>query len=84
MTQATSMLLTEALKLPDSERANLAVSLIESLDPDTDTAVEAAWELELQTRLHEIASGSISAVPWNEARRQIVEDHDGYWRKRLP
>jgi len=40
-------LLKHALTLPDKERAELASSLIDSLDPTVDTDAEIAWQEEL-------------------------------------
>ena len=76
MTQATADLFNDALRLSDTERADLAARLIDTLDPATDEAIEAAWDAEIQTRIDEIQSGTVSAVPWLEARRQIMEDRD--------
>ncbi len=44
MTQQASELLQKALSLSEEERAELAGSLIESLDATVDEAAEAAWE----------------------------------------
>ena len=62
-----------ALQLPDSERAELAAKLIESLDTDVDTA----WDTEIKRRIGELDSGEVTAVPWPEARRIILGITDG-------
>jgi putative addiction module component (TIGR02574 family) len=67
-------LLEQALHLSDVERAKLAASLIESLDPGADAAVEAEWAAEVARRADELDSGSTAAIPWDDARRRILAD----------
>ena len=66
-------ILEEALRLPQEARAALAGSLLDSLDEQVDEDAEAAWDAEMVRRLGELKSGSARAVPWSEARRQILE-----------
>jgi len=65
-------LLTEALRLPDQERAELAGELIRSLDAEIDRDAEAAWSLEIRARLDRIDAESATTIPWSEARRRIL------------
>jgi putative addiction module component (TIGR02574 family) len=65
-------LLEEALHLPAEERAALAGALIESLDPEVDEDVEAAWSAEIRRRLDKVDAGVAKTVPWSEARRRIL------------
>jgi putative addiction module component (TIGR02574 family) len=74
MMQPANELLAEALRLPPSERGELAARLIESLDPTTDSDVEAAWNAEIQQRIEELETGKVKPIPWSEARLQILED----------
>lgn len=76
MTEETSQLLQAALRLPESERADLAVKLIESLDPPKGDDAEAVWSQEILQRIDELRMGQVKAVPWPEARRQIMEEDD--------
>lgn len=64
-------LLVEALRLPESERAALAGELIESLETEADTDVEAAWSAEIHRRVEDLSAGRAQTVPWAEARRRI-------------
>lgn len=61
-------LLKHALTLSDKERAELASSLIESLDPTVDADAELAWQREIARRLAE--SGRVKTIPWEEVRRK--------------
>lgn len=64
-------LLKKALTLPVAERAELAGSLIESLDKAEDGQVRVAWEAEIARRMSEIDSGKVKVVPLEEARRKL-------------
>lgn len=63
-------LLKRALTLSDKERAELASSLIDSLDPTVDADAELAWQKEIARRLEEIENGKVKTVPWDEVRRK--------------
>ena len=73
MKRETKDLLEEALKMPPEARAALAGSLLESLDGQIDEEAEAAWRLEVESRVRELDSGAVRPVPWSEARKRIVE-----------
>ena len=69
-------ILDAALKLNDQEKAAIAASLIESLDPDYDDGCDEAWAVETAKRMRELDSGQVKTVPWSEARRMIVRPGD--------
>jgi putative addiction module component (TIGR02574 family) len=71
MTQEAAELLKKALSLPVSERADLAGSLIESLDETHDPSVEAAWEEEIARRMSDVDSGKVKPISLEEARRRF-------------
>lgn len=54
---------TELTGLNDTERAELAHFLIQSLDPGWDEDAESAWDTELARRAEEIQSGRASGEP---------------------
>jgi len=62
---------SEALRLPEAERAELAHSLVASLDGPADPGAEAEWDAEIQRRLDEIDSGTAKLVDREEMRRTI-------------
>lgn len=58
----------EAASLSHAERAELALSLIESLEAPTDDGdAERAWQLEVEKRAAELESGDVQAVPGDVA-----------------
>jgi putative addiction module component (TIGR02574 family) len=58
-----SELLKKALTLPVAERAELAGSLIESLDETDDESVKAAWDEEIRRRIEDVDSRKVTLVP---------------------
>ena len=64
-------LLKKALTLPVAERAELAGSLIESLDEADDESVKAAWDEEITRRMEDLDSGMVKPVSLEEARRRL-------------
>ncbi len=77
MNTTTQKLYADALQLPDTERAELAAWLIESLDTDADHDIDAAWDAEIKQRIEQLDNGTVTAVPWPEARRMILGLSDG-------
>jgi len=71
MTGRASDLLQLALALSDEERAELASSLLESLDPIKEQGVQATWNEEIATRIAELDSGKAETIPWPEVQRRI-------------
>jgi putative addiction module component (TIGR02574 family) len=70
MTQEVRELLQKALALPDNERAELAGNLISSLDATVDPDVDAAWQAEVMRRLHEVQSGEVGTISWEEVQQK--------------
>jgi putative addiction module component (TIGR02574 family) len=71
MTEKTSKLLQTALTLSEEERADLACSLIDSLDATAEEGADEAWEREIERRIADLNSGRAKAVPWEVVRGRI-------------
>jgi putative addiction module component (TIGR02574 family) len=56
--------------LSDKERAELASSLIDSLDPIVDSDAELAWQEEVARRLDRSKQVRSRRFPWDEVRRK--------------
>jgi putative addiction module component (TIGR02574 family) len=69
MRQQASELLQKASSLCEEERAELAYSLIDSLDEKLDPGAQEALDEEIARRIHELDSGKATATPWDEVRR---------------
>jgi putative addiction module component (TIGR02574 family) len=71
MSNQARRLLEEALDLPDTERAEIAASLIASLDDTDEAGAEEAWREEIARRLEEIRRGEVKTVPWDAVRDRL-------------
>ncbi len=60
-----------ALRLSEAERAELAHSLVESLDGPADKDAASAWDAEIQRRLAEIDAGTAKLIDREELRRRM-------------
>jgi putative addiction module component (TIGR02574 family) len=63
--------LKEALQLPPKARADIAGTLLRSLDSREDPNVEEAWAAEVDRRVAEVDSGKMKLVPWERTRRRL-------------
>jgi putative addiction module component (TIGR02574 family) len=70
VTQEAHELLQKALALPENEQAELAGNLIASLDATVDPDVDAAWQQEVVRRLHDVQSGKLETVSWEEVQQK--------------
>jgi putative addiction module component (TIGR02574 family) len=66
-------LLEKALALSEEERAELAASLLQSLDQGSDEDAEAAWRKEIDRRLEKLNSGEAQTISWDEVQSQMAE-----------
>ena len=71
MNRKAQKVLEEALTLPAADRADLAATLLDSLDGQEDEGVEEAWAREIERRIQEAESGAVKMIPWSEARRRL-------------
>ncbi len=69
-TEILNKLRSEALMLPEAERAELAHALVKSLDAPDDADASKAWEKEIPRRLVEIDVGTAKLIDRNEFRRR--------------
>jgi putative addiction module component (TIGR02574 family) len=72
VTEQASNLLEKALTLSEEERAELACSLIDSLDPTVDEGAASAWDQEIAQRISDLDSGRAKTVPWEEVRGRLA------------
>ena len=72
MTEQVNELLKKAMALPENERAELAGSLLDTLDETVEEDVEAAWQNEIALRIQELDSGKSKTVPWGDVRSRLA------------
>jgi putative addiction module component (TIGR02574 family) len=63
----------EAADLSEEERTALAGLLIESLEGEPDTDVEAAWAAEIEKRVAELDAGTVATIPWEQVRQRLLD-----------
>ncbi len=69
--RSIEQLTEEALSLPSVSRAILAEKLVESLEFDTESEIQAAWTTEAKRRRDEIENGDVQAIAGDEALAQV-------------
>jgi putative addiction module component (TIGR02574 family) len=77
MSTQTQELLLVALTLSEIERANLAGSLLRSLDPSPDPLADKAWAAEIERRVQAIDRGEVSLTPWDEVMATMRQSRNG-------
>jgi len=70
----TTMLLEEALRLPEHERAKIAARLLESLDEEAQSDVDAAWAAEIERRCAAVDAGEVRTSDWKDVRARIERE----------
>lgn len=70
-TEALERLRSEMMALSETERAELAHELIESLDAPRDNGVEDAWDREILRRISVVDDGQAKLLDRDEFRRRI-------------
>lgn len=73
MAKDVTALFRDASELSEHDRATLAGLLIESLEAEPEPGVEAAWSAEIERRVADIESGSVTTIPWEEVRRRLLD-----------
>jgi putative addiction module component (TIGR02574 family) len=71
MSERAEKILEEALRLPSSERADLAERLLDSLAFGTDQRVDALWAAEAESRIAAFRRGELSTVPAEDVVAEI-------------
>ena len=66
MSSTLTELKEKASQLSETERAELALSLIESLDGPADPDVEEAWRIEIERRVGQIERAEVELIPGDE------------------
>jgi putative addiction module component (TIGR02574 family) len=71
MASTLSDLTKKAAQLPEQERAELALTLIESLDGPADPDVEEAWAQEIERRVRQVEKGEAELIRAEEVFARI-------------
>ena len=74
MSLTTERILEDVLSLPEDQRAELAVRLLQSLDREIDPDAEEAWVAEIERRCAAVDAGEITLSDWHDVRRRIEKE----------
>ena len=64
-------IINAAMALPPSTRAMLAEHLLESLDAENQTEIDALWAEEAERRARELEDGTVKAIPGEEVMNRL-------------
>ena len=78
----TQRVLREALQLPPRARADIAGTLLRSLDAREEHGVDEAWATEVARRGEDVDGGRVKLVSWQRARRRLRAGFRGARTKR--
>ncbi len=65
-------MLRDALALPETDRADVAGTLLDSLEPAPEPGVEKAWKEEVAVRVAALDAGEIETIAWEEVRDRLL------------
>ncbi len=71
--RSIEQLTEELLALPSTSRALLAEKLVESLEFDIDSAIQAAWTTEAKKRRDQVRDGVVQPISGEAALAQVRE-----------
>ena len=70
----TTTLLEQVLSLPEHERARIAARLLESLDEEAQSDIDAAWAAEIERRCAAVDAGTLATSDWKDVRARIERE----------
>ena len=73
MSLSASEFYKAGLALPPSVRKELALRLLESVEVVDDDSIEEAWTNELSSRVDDIVSAKVTAIPGEQVFADIAE-----------
>ena len=74
MSLTTERIIEDVLLLPEDQRAELAVRLLQSLDREIDPDAEETWATEIERRCAAVDAGEITLSDWHDVRRRIEKE----------
>jgi putative addiction module component (TIGR02574 family) len=71
-TTPAQRVLTDAMRLSEDERLDVATELLASLEGPEDGVDDDAWLAEVRRRAERVERGESQSVSWDEAKRQVL------------
>ncbi|MFL5356642.1 addiction module protein [Archangium sp.] len=72
MSEQAEKLLSEALKLPTSERVRVAAELLASVEGEPEPDAEAAWAAEIDRRVRRVEAEGPKGDDWQDVHARIA------------
>ena len=74
MSASLNKILQDSTGLSTSEKAQLALAMINSIDSgDTDSDYDAAWHAELERRDQALRENTAKMLDWADVKKEIIE-----------
>jgi putative addiction module component (TIGR02574 family) len=68
MAKLAENIIKAAVKLPQKDRVRVVERLLDTLEPQAEQDVDAAWAAEIERRSREIKEGTVRLLPWTAVR----------------
>ena len=68
MAKLAEDIIKAAVKLPQKDRVRVVERLLNTLEPEAEQDVDAAWAAEIERRSREIKEGTVRLLPWKAVR----------------
>jgi putative addiction module component (TIGR02574 family) len=68
MAKLAENIIKAAVKLPQKDRVRVVEQLLNTLEPEAEQDVDAAWAAEIERRSREIKEGTVRLLPWTVVR----------------
>jgi putative addiction module component (TIGR02574 family) len=68
MAKLAENIIKAAVKLPQKDRVRVVERLLNTLEPEAEQDVDAAWAAEIERRSREIKEGTVRLLPWKEVK----------------
>lgn len=73
MSVAFKLAIENIRELSTSEKALMAHCLISSLESKQDEGVDEAWAKLAEKRYHDLESGAVNGLSWEEMKRAVID-----------
>ena len=68
MAKLAEDIIKAAVKLPQKDRVRVVERLLNTLEPEAEQDVDAAWAAEIERRSREVKQGTVRLLPWTAVR----------------
>jgi len=77
MAKLAENIIKAAVKLPQKDRVRVVEQLLNTLEPEAEQDVDAAWAAEIERRSREIKEGAVRPLPWRQVKSRARKQARG-------